>query len=160
MCINTHTVSLNNSLIIAHEITLNMLSKKITKASNIPILLGCGALSPGTFYLIRWSHRTGIKAHFEHWRPDQNSGHQSPSTAHHTAVEQRPQFCCKSLKSHHQVYYYNILNCGEHFLWRIHYFFWCWDGPHKNILYSCIISRYVANYSQKCLHECQHTMFH
>jgi len=48
ICINTHTVSLKYSLIIVHEITLNVSIKKVTKASNIPVLLGCGALSLGT----------------------------------------------------------------------------------------------------------------
>jgi hypothetical protein len=48
ICISTHTVSLNNSLIKVHEITLNVSSKEVTKASNIPVLLGCGALSLGT----------------------------------------------------------------------------------------------------------------
>lgn len=80
ICINTHTVSLNNSLIIVHEITLNLSSKRVTKASNIPVLLGCGALSLGTCAWYDGLIIRGLNAHFDCGRTDQTFRHQSPST--------------------------------------------------------------------------------
>jgi hypothetical protein len=158
VCISTHTVSLNNSLITVHEITLNVSSKKVTRAGNIPVLLGCGALSLGTCAWYDGFIVKGIKCPFRFWKTRPKL--RAPITQYcgTTAAEQGSQFCCQSLKF--TVRYITIIFCRELFLWRIRYFYWCWDKPHKNTLYFCIISCYVADYPQKRLHECQHTMFH